>query len=408
MRSIGVVVGIFSLLAQVSATQLERVANIPALDFSSLNVVDGVLYAVANSVVYSSSNNGVSWRRSEALSDSGEFIQTVTFFNGRLYAGTATSGVFTSSNFGASWVQANSGLVGLGSMSITTFARQSGRLIVGTEGAGTFFLNPDMLSWTAFGGLPLNISGSVYAMTTIDDTVIAGAGINGTLYRLVPGSTQWSEILFTGGRNVGAMGFTRMNGELFAVTTNGAYRSSDNGMHWTFAGAGLVNGHSPFIVALRDTLLVTINRLGSTFTFRSTNSGGSWNLESMEGIWTYAMQVHQGKLFVAREDGLWFRPTATTDVGDDLQRPAEVALDQNYPNPFNPMTTIGFTISKESFVSLTVYNAVGEEVESLVNEKLPVGIYSIPFEARGKSSGIYFYRLSTPTFSSAKKMTLVK
>ena len=132
MRSIGVVVGIFSLLAQVSATQLERVANSPALDFSSLNVVDGVLYAVANSVVYSSSNNGVSWRRSEALSDSGEFIQTVTFFNGRLYAGTATSGVFTSSNFGASWVQANSGLVGLGSMGITTFARQSGRLIVGT------------------------------------------------------------------------------------------------------------------------------------------------------------------------------------------------------------------------------------------------------------------------------------
>lgn len=91
--------------------------------------------------------------------------------------------------------------------------------------------------------------------------------------------------------------------------------------------------------------------------------------------------------------------------------PAKFELAQNYPNPFNPTTKIKFSLPDgmaQYAVSLRVYDLIGREVAVLVNENLTAGIYEKTFDASGLSSGIYYYQLTTPEFSSVKKMMLIR
>ena len=88
--------------------------------------------------------------------------------------------------------------------------------------------------------------------------------------------------------------------------------------------------------------------------------------------------------------------------------PTEFALYQNYPNPFNPSTTISFDLPRQSYVTLKVYNVLGQEVATLVNGGRQAGRYSIPLEATEQPSGIYFYRLTAGSFSDVKKLIILK
>jgi photosystem II stability/assembly factor-like uncharacterized protein len=102
----------------------------------------------------------------------------------------------------------------------------------------------------------------------------------------------------------------------------------------------------------------------------------------------------------------------------NLKLPEQFSLGQNYPNPFNPSTKIEFTIPQSSFVNLKIYNVLGEEVATLVNETKAAGNYEVNFSAKGRSasggntanlpSGIYFYKLQAGNFSESKKMILLK
>jgi hypothetical protein len=90
---------------------------------------------------------------------------------------------------------------------------------------------------------------------------------------------------------------------------------------------------------------------------------------------------------------------------DDIN---EYQLSQNYPNPFNPATTITFQIPDRNFVTLKVYDVLGNEVANLVNEEKPVGSYEIEWNASDLPSGIYFYQLKAGEFIETKKMILLK
>jgi hypothetical protein len=88
--------------------------------------------------------------------------------------------------------------------------------------------------------------------------------------------------------------------------------------------------------------------------------------------------------------------------------PLSFNLSQNYPNPFNPSTKIKYQIPELSFVTLKVYDVLGNEVAALVNEEKPVGSYELEFNATSLPSGIYFYRLQAGSFVETKKMVLLK
>jgi hypothetical protein len=104
-----------------------------------------------------------------------------------------------------------------------------------------------------------------------------------------------------------------------------------------------------------------------------------------------------------------FDPTFTdVERDDDKKIPNEIFLKQNYPNPFNPLTTIEFGIPETKFVSLTIYNMLGEQLEVLVNENLSAGSYTVNWIAEDLPSGVYLYKLLVGNYLESKKMILLK
>jgi len=83
-------------------------------------------------------------------------------------------------------------------------------------------------------------------------------------------------------------------------------------------------------------------------------------------------------------------------------------LEQNYPNPFNPATTIRYSITHTTNVTLKVFDMLGREVQTLVNAQQAPGQYSITLNAQNLGSGVYFYRLNAGTFTETKKLMLLK
>lgn len=88
--------------------------------------------------------------------------------------------------------------------------------------------------------------------------------------------------------------------------------------------------------------------------------------------------------------------------------PDEFALEQNYPNPFNPTTSIKYSLPVDGFVSLQIFNSIGEKIQSLVDAFQSAGNYSVNFDASALPSGIYFYRIKSGEFFAVKKMMLAK
>ncbi len=102
----------------------------------------------------------------------------------------------------------------------------------------------------------------------------------------------------------------------------------------------------------------------------------------------------------------WFAPTLV-NPGDNTI-PAAYSLSQNYPNPFNPSTSINFTLAQPGEVSLKVFNLVGQEVASLVEDHMEAGPHTMQFDAAELASGIYYYKLTAGDFEETKKMVLLK
>lgn len=97
-----------------------------------------------------------------------------------------------------------------------------------------------------------------------------------------------------------------------------------------------------------------------------------------------------------------------TDIKSETGTPAEFTLSQNFPNPFNPSTEIKFAVPSKAVVKISVYDAIGNLVETLVNREFEPGNHKISFNGRNHTSGIYFYKLETKNISLVKKMILIK
>jgi photosystem II stability/assembly factor-like uncharacterized protein len=130
-------------------------------------------------------------------------------------------------------------------------------------------------------------------------------------------------------------------------------------------------------------------------TLSSRSSGGSFglNYEIMSGGYTYWKDTVSQIL---------------TGIHDIKQKPNSYNLYQNFPNPFNPSTKFSYSIPEKALVTVKVFDILGREVKTLVNEEKPAGTYEVSFNASNLSSGIYFYRLIAGNFISTKKMVLLK
>lgn len=221
------------------------------------------------------------------------------------------------------------------------------------------------------------------------------------------------------------------------------YATSPDGIQWTKATNPIID------LGTWDTPRVQPNSMvydeltskyllfyggGGIFNWRvgiasATNISGPWTktekvLDVTPGTWEsryvsfpcvlYDSSSKQYKMWYMGGSTMWagsigYATTAITGFTEyEKYIPATFNLTQNYPNPFNPNTTIQYAVPHQTFVTLKVFNMLGQEVSILVNEQLRAGAYTAKFDASRLSSGIYFYQLRSGSFVDTKKMLLMK
>lgn len=140
----------------------------------------------------------------------------------------------------------------------------------------------------------------------------------------------------------------------------------------------------------------------------NSNGSSAWTV-TMPG--SYANDIVLGSdndVYVVGGNTARINQKIVTTVDEDAKAPEGYSLGQNYPNPFNPTTTISFSIPTSAFTTLNVYDILGNEVATLINEEKPAGNYEVNFDASGLASGMYLYRLQISTFIETKKMILFR
>jgi len=143
----------------------------------------------------------------------------------------------------------------------------------------------------------------------------------------------------------------------------------------------------------------------------TTNRGETWNeFQTPDNSIVFDLQFTDSRNGYAVGDNgivLKFDPTLV-GVKTEPIPPYDFVLYQNYPNPFNPVTSIAYVVGSDQFISLKIYDVLGNEMVSLVNRELSAGKYSVDFDASSLPSGIYFYQLKAGTFIQTKKMVYLK
>jgi hypothetical protein len=232
-----------------------------------------------------------------------------------------------------------------------------------------------------------------------------------------------------------------------AGTENGAFFSTDRGSSWTAANTGLTGGalkinnmFSIFALTSNGLYYTSLTAftgwtaavptgdfracasdlISGKYYFFGNNVGTSIDLNTSQiatlplggisgGAITSAL-LYGTTIFVGTETGGVFRAqlSVLTGVNERKELPNNFTLSQNYPNPFNPTTTISFSLSTTSYVSLKVFDVLGREVSNLVSKELTAGSYSQQWNASNVPSGVYFYRLQAGNYSETMKLVLLK
>lgn len=171
---------------------------------------------------------------------------------------------------------------------------------------------------------------------------------------------------------------------------------------------------------LPGTLNYLVDANGNFVNYGVTDLDGSYIIENIEaGNYTMvstlaSFQSAQKTLSVDYSNNsilnidVSLTPNSTTGINGKAAVISGYELKQNYPNPFNPSTIISYQIPQNSFVTLKVYNILGNEVATLVNEQQTAGIYNFNFRANNLASGVYIYKLTAGSFTSVRKLTLLK
>ncbi len=189
------------------------------------------------------------------------------------------------------------------------------------------------------------------------------------------------------------------------------YTMQQQADHFGSNGPGVIgNGNNLIGGNPRDSEIAFLNSLNLSTYGEPTTSGGPWNTPELQNIrdktYPYTIRATAGLLF-------WFgiETGIITEVEDEIQLSSSLSkytLEQNYPNPFNPNTKISWKVPISSKQTVNVFDVMGKEVATLVNEYKPAGTYEVEWDASEFPSGVYFYQLKTERFVETKKMILMK
>ncbi len=243
------------------------------------------------------------------------------------------------------------------------------------------------LTWKIF-TLPSNLSSatSVAINTRNPDSVYVSYGIY--LLLTPDNGKNWEVLLSTRGGGIGHVAIDPLNPENVLIEIyfiDDSHQSSSQAIFLHSKNGGKDWDHvDPVTNVLlgKITSIAVVNKFEDDNTYVFIGTAGT-------GIWRYRYSI-------------------ITGINENKKIPAHFILYQNYPNPFNPSTKIKFVIPKSSFVNLKVYDVLGREIVTLVNEEKSAGEYEIEFDATGLPSGVYIYKLQAGSYTSFKKMILLR
>lgn len=317
--------------------------------------------------VYKSTNKGLNWTAYPVTLPSGPTFGMIAFsseLNGAL--GTINGDIGFTSDGGATWTMTTmSGSVFRGMTNVPGF---NTFITVGSSGISYYSQN--------FGPWTQLTTGITSILRCVDATANAAwaAGNSGVILKLTTTPVPVELTSFTAaivGKDVS------LNWITATEVNNHGFEVQRKGSAGDFVTIAFIEGHG-----------TTQQTQNYAYTDRNLEAGKySYRLKQVDfnGIYGYSDVVEV-----------------------DARIPNKFGLSQNYPNPFNPTTTIGYEIAKETNVSLKVYDAIGNEVATLVNETKAPGTYEAIFDASNLSNGVYFYKIQAGNFTATKKLILMK
>lgn len=398
---------LYSLFALTASAQITwQKTTLPDTPYPSSKVMDdGIIFAgSSNGIVFKSVDDGATWTSATLVGAS--FVASIAKTpNGTLLVSTKEKGLYKSVDGGVSFQQI-SGTDG----EFRDIIVKGDQIFVSTKDAGVYKSTDNGDNWTQTGYLS---DGNIGAFNiTNDGTLLVGVkGANG-IYRSTDDGATWVKTSFP--QTVRVYSLTvGINNAIFAGTSeqfDGVYASNDDGLNWVKVnnlpsdiqyrgnGLGLKNGD----------ILIGSNNTGI---FRSTDGGINWELQNngLETLYGFSFaEAANGDIYAGTGAGLYKNDDYSTSLEGEITTPKQFTLQQNYPNPFNPSTNISWHMNQAGHVSIQIFDLIGREIAHLIDQQISAGDHSVQFEAGNLNSGIYFYRLSTPTQSTTKAMTLIK
>jgi hypothetical protein len=363
--------------------------------------------------VFLSTNSGTSWTHTSFNNQS---VYSLTTNGIIVYAGTFFFGVYKSTDNGTNWTQTS-----LNNQSVYSLATNGNNVFAGTDFNGVYKSTNNGTNWTQ---TSLN-NRNVYTLVTNGNNVFAGTAIYSTngygVYLSTNNGTTWAQ---TALNNVSVYSLTLIVNNLFAGTRDsGVYRSTNNGTNWTHTS---LNNQNVISLAIDGNNIFA--GTSDSGVYVSNDNGANW-IQRNEGLSTsyiFDFCILNNYIFAGTYPTVYRRPLneliGIQPISNEV--PTSFSLSQNYPNPFNPSTKIKFEIpllrgvseGRGVLTSLIIFDVLGREIATLINEELNPGIYEVELNASNNPSGVYYYRLASgdpssgsgQVFADTKKMVLLK
>jgi photosystem II stability/assembly factor-like uncharacterized protein len=366
-----------------------------------------------NGTILHTTNGGVNWLVQS--SPTAEPLNKIVFIDSlQGYIVGDGNTILATDNGGVTWRTIYDGNPNYSNYYGITLSRNysMGWIVGGKYSAGSTSILGMHLGYTA--PLMLGYLGRGVGIDFIDEQVGWACGDGWWIMKTTNGGNSW--IQQTSGVMGGPWGFQEIkffNAEVgIAVGDSGVIQKTVNG------------GATWYNVRKKDELLFSVSVHNDSVAYLvgskkavmvTTNQGETWNSQDTP----ISSSITFGQVFFINEKEGWIVGSNgtilhTTNGGvtaiqeNTYTLPDEFNLKPAYPNPFNPSTTLEFDIPRTSYISMKVYDIMGREVETLVNEELNVGSYTVKWDATKYSSGVYFYKLHSENFTEMKKMLLVR
>jgi len=382
-----------------------NISGLTEMIWSMYQSSDGLLLGTVGGNIYQNTTSG--WNLLNDEMNVG-FIWSMLEYNGIIYAGT-DQGLYKYD--GSNWVAMEL------SGDVRAILILNNTLYATVWGSGVFYSNDEGQTWNAMNeGL---IYYSTQPLIVVGDDLFVGIFGQGVLKYDFENST-WIELPIQC-KYIWTL-TADANGNIYAGTSgSGVYVSKDGGNNWTQINTGLPDQYI-YLLATYDNEIYAATWFGGIYKLsESDGSTNFWQNIGMSGIQVSSMYIDKssGTLFTGTSYGTVYKLVENTVSVQTVEKiPTEYSLSQNYPNPFNPSTIIKYSIPSVATghtlsVRLVIYDILGREVTTLVNEQQKPGYYEVNWDASNMPSGIYFYQIricsnANNNFVRTNKMILMK